>query len=77
MKAHTSDWLRMLTERERKDLVCLLFEMRRDVASHRHYRLFEGLMRAVDDDYHALKKADLSGYCAPSAACEPPKCSLR
>ena len=61
MKAHTRDWLASLDSHDRKEVVCLLFALRLDVQkrenvpSHWH-KLFDGLIRAVDDEYHALKR---------------------
>ena len=51
----TSKWFRSLTSTERKKLVCLLFEVRREYEEHVAYPLFLRLLRAMDDEYHSLK----------------------
>ena len=55
MKTHTSEWIRLLSKRERKDLVCLLFELRRHLEGHRHYDLFEEFLKVIDEEHHDLK----------------------
>lgn len=60
MKHHTWNWLAGLDPHDRKEVVSLLFTLRSDVKSDKSlpshwFPLFEGLLRAVDDDYHALK----------------------
>jgi len=49
------EWFDTLTQREQKDLVCMLFEVRSKLREHRHYRLFAELVRWLDDRYHAQK----------------------
>ena len=59
MKNLTSEWLQSLNQRERKDLIGLLFEIREDVRKRfaaDHFRLFDGLLEALDDEYHRLKR---------------------
>lgn len=51
----TSKWFRSLTSAERKDLVCMLFEVRREYEGHVKYPLFLELLRTLDDEYHSLK----------------------
>ena len=55
MKSNTSDWFEGLSQRERKDLVCLLFDIRDEVKKHQHYKLFMELMHRLDAEYHAMK----------------------
>jgi len=51
----TSRWFVSLTSRERKDLVCLLFEVSRLLDGHRYSHLFLEFLRHLDDEYHSLK----------------------
>lgn len=44
-----------MSQRERKDLVCLLFDLRSEVAGHRHRMLFIELIHRLDAEYHVLK----------------------
>lgn len=50
-------WFNGLTKRERKDLVCLLFDIRNrtDLSKFVNRKLFEELMSIIDDYYHELK----------------------
>ncbi len=51
----TSRWFASLTSRERKALVCLLFEVTRLIQNHSNYRLFREFLGRLDDEYHSLK----------------------
>lgn len=50
-----TSWFRSLNQRERKDLVCLLFGVRGELESHQGYRLFLEFLRILDGEYHRLK----------------------
>lgn len=51
----TSEWFKSLTQRERKNIVCMLFELLKQMEDHRHFVLFDALLRTLDDEYHSLK----------------------
>lgn len=55
VKSNTSDWFAGLSQRERKDLVCLLFSLRESVAGHPYRMLFIELLHRLDAEYHILK----------------------
>lgn len=47
--------------REQKDLICLLFGIRTELESHRHYKLFNEFLHRLDAEYHANKGYYRSG----------------
>jgi len=51
----TSEWFQQLTQRERKDVVCVLFGIREQMKDNRHFHLFDKLLNTMDDEYHSLK----------------------
>lgn len=54
-----TSWFRSLSQRERKNLVCLLFEVRGKFESRQGYHLFLEFLRVLDGEYHALKRCCL------------------
>jgi hypothetical protein len=57
----TSEWFKLLTNYDRKKLVCLFFDIRgkvRDITDLERFQLFDEFLRVFDNEYHALKKTN-------------------
>jgi hypothetical protein len=57
MSYPTSKWFETLTQRERKQIVCMLFDLKSlaQVQRYAQFSLFLDLVRMLDDEYHSLK----------------------
>ena len=54
-KDNVSKWFETLNARERKDLVCLLFDLRHDSEGKRGAVLYDEMLTVIDNEYHSLK----------------------
>lgn len=51
-----SEWFKSLSQKQRKQLISLLFEMRGDTRYHPCSKLYENLLKVMDNEYHLLKE---------------------